>query len=429
LVISYLRNSQMKNYRLLTIIGAALASFFSSWLPVTAQTYEGASTYRDTDTIYKVGLTPNSTVSVVYGDIPVSKTVYSDACGVLKISIPTLRGDTSIVVNGTAYNPNSTIASSVNSDKSATYKCSNGGIKYSNFTPSGSVFTLGKAPASYSLYLTGQALTGGANKASLVTYVTSIQKDLKVNACGFIAIKSLPRTPFKDTSKVSISRSALIAFDSLPTNPTPPICADNKTYSSSTAPTTYMGAALYRTSKAVYYTGLAPKSSNAIELNSLASKDVSPYKGTSSLPVTPCGVFQIKFGTKSISSLKIGTTNYTVANLPVITAGGCSASELATITPNTLYRLNSSGNAGQTEFVYRVSDVNQKKLTTFYPTIVSRNAIVNACGFAEIKSLDTTNGFNGTDKVKINGAEYVVASLPLAPAAPICKNGVTYKAS
>jgi hypothetical protein len=419
----------MKNYQLLTILGTIITTLGTNWLPVTAQTYEGASTYRDTDTIYKVGLTPNSTVSVVYGDIPVSKTVYSDACGVLKISIPNLRGDTSIVVNGTAYNPNSTIASSVNSDKSATYKCSNGGIKYSNFTPSGSVFTLGKAPANYTLYLTGQALTGGANKASLVTYVTSIQKDLKVNTCGFIAIKSLPRNSFKDTSKVSISRSALISFDSLPTNPTPPVCTDNKTYLSSTAPTTYMGAALYRTSKAIYYTGLVPKSSNTIELNSLASKDVSPYKGTSSFPVTPCGVFQIKFGTKSISSLKIDTTNYTVANLPVVSAFGCSSSELATLTPNMLYRLNSSSNAGQTEFVYRVSDVKQTKLTTFYPTIVNRNAVVNGCGFAEIKSLDTINGFNGTDKVKINGAEYVVASLPLAPSAPICKNGVTYKAN
>jgi hypothetical protein len=107
--------------------------------------------------------------------IKCSKTVYSDACGVLKISIPSLRSDTSIVVNGTAYNPNSTIASSTN-DKPAGYKCSNGGIKYSNFTPSGSVFTLGKPPASYTLYLTGQALTGGANKASLVTYVASLKK-------------------------------------------------------------------------------------------------------------------------------------------------------------------------------------------------------------------------------------------------------------
>ncbi len=418
----------MKNYRLLTIIGAALASLFSSWLPVTAQTYEGASTYRDTDTIYRVGLTPNSTVSVLYGDIPVSKTVYSDACGVLKISIPILRGDTSIVVNGTAYNPNSTIATSVNSDKSATYKCSNGGIKYSNFTPSGNVFTLGKPPGNYTLHLTGQALTGGANKASLVTYVTSIQKDLKVNACGFIAIKSLPRNSFKDTSKVSISGSSLISFDSLPENPTPPVCKDNKTYSSSTAPTTYMGAALYRTSKAVYYTGLAPRSSNVIELNSLASKDVSTYKGTSSFPVTACGLFYIKFGTKSISDLKVNGTNYPVSNLPVLSTFGCAASELATITPNTLYRLNSSRNAGQTEFIYRVSDINEKKITTFYPTIINRNAVVNTCGFAEIKSLDTVNGFNGTDKVRINGTEYIIASLPLAPSAPICRNGVTYQA-
>jgi hypothetical protein len=415
----------MRNHRLLTIIGAALASLLSNWLPVAAQTYEGASTYRDTDTIYKVGLTPNSTVSVVYDDIPVSKTVYSDACGVLKIPMPNLRTDTSIAVNGTAYNPNSTIISASNT----TYKCSNGGIKYSNFTPSGSVFTISNSSRIYVLHLTGQALTGGANRASLVTYKDRIVKELKVNACGFIAIKSLARNPFTDTSKISISRSSLISFDSLPENPTPPVCKDNKTYSSSTAPTTYMGAALYRTSKAVYYAGLAPRSANTIELNSLASKDVNAYKGDSLNPVTACGLFYIKFGTKSISSLKVNGTNYPVSNLPVLSAFGCTASELATITPNTLYRLNSSRNAGQTEFIYRVSNINEKKLTTFYPTIISRSAVVNACGFAEIKSLDTINGFNGTDKVRINGTEYIIASLPLAPSAPICKNGVTYQAA
>ena len=33
------------------------------------------------------------------------------------------------------------------------------------------------------------------------------------------------------------------------------------------------------------------------------------------------------------------------------------------------------------------------------------------------------------DKVKINGSEYTVSTLPLAPTAPMCKNGVTYQAN
>jgi hypothetical protein len=429
----------MKNYRLLTIIGAALASLCSSWLPVAAQTYNGASVYRDTDTIYRVGLPPNSDVSVVYQRAITNRTVYSDACGYLKLSFnytsPPTGSDLTIQGRSIGgFDP------TLISAKNPKYKCKNGMAVFTNFTPPTSSNSFyfsspgtGGAAGSSTFYTNSMSAIDRPNQALLITEMGSKKKTIKANSCGFVAVKALPNAPFAsftpDTEgSVDIGNTSQF-FSELPVNPNPPICLDNKTYSSSTAPTTYMGAALYRTSKAVYYTGLVPKSSNTIELNSLASKDVSPYKGTSSLPVTPCGVFQIKFGTKSISSLKIGTTNYTVANLPVITAGGCSASELATITPNTLYRLNSSGNAGQTEFVYRVSDVNQKKLTTFYPTIVSRNAIVNACGFAEIKSLDTTNGFNGTDKVKINGAEYTIASLPLAPSAPICKNGVTYQAA
>ena len=48
----------MRNHRLLTIIGAGIASLLSSWLPAIAQpvlTYNGASTYKDSkDNIYMV---------------------------------------------------------------------------------------------------------------------------------------------------------------------------------------------------------------------------------------------------------------------------------------------------------------------------------------------------------------------------------------
>ena len=64
------------------------------------------------------------------------------------------------------------------------------------------------------------------------------------------------------------------------------------------------------------------------------------------------------------------------------------------------------------------------------PAIVSKNIPVNACGFAVIPALNTANGFTTGDKVTINGSTpYSVATLPLAPNAPTCKNGVTYLVS
>jgi hypothetical protein len=55
----------MRNYRLLILVGISIATLLSSLLPAVAdQTYNGASVYRDTDTIYKVGVTPNISVPV-----------------------------------------------------------------------------------------------------------------------------------------------------------------------------------------------------------------------------------------------------------------------------------------------------------------------------------------------------------------------------
>jgi hypothetical protein len=429
----------MKNHRLLTIIGAALASLFSNWLPAMSQTYNGVSVYRDTDTIYRVGLPPNSDVSVVYQRAISNKTVYSDACGYLKLSFnysaPPTGSD--LTIQGRSIGGFSPVLISAKNPK---YKCTKGTAVFTNFTPSTSSNSFyfstpgtGGAAGSSTFYTNSMSAIDRPNQPLLISEMGSKKKTIKANSCGFVAVKALPNAPFAsftpDTEgSVDIGNTSQF-FSKLPVNPNPPICLDNKTYLPSTDSTIYNGANLYRTKSALYYTELVPKSSKTIELNSLASKDISVYKGTSSLPVTPCGVFHIKFGTKSISNLKVDSTKYTVANLPVVSAFGCSASQLATLTPNILYRLNSSDNVGQTEFVYRVSDIKQTKLTTFYPTIVTRNSVVNACGFAEIKSLDTKNGFNETDLVKIDGDEYKVDNLNLAPSGLICKNGVTYKAN
>jgi hypothetical protein len=420
----------MKNYRLLILVGISIASLFSSLLPAAAdQTYNGASIYRDAaNTIYKVGVTPSSVVTAIYDNVTVSKQVYSDVCGVAKITIPGLMTNTVVTANGADFTPYSTRATS-SSSKAPGYKCASGGLQYFNFTPAGNSFTLGNSnTGNYTLYLTGSAV-GGANKPILISYLTKQRKEIKANACGFAIIKALPRSPFTSTSNISLDRQAFTTVGSLPINPTPPSCTDGNTYLSSTAPVTYNGSSFYRTESAIYYTGLAPNSSNSVELNGLASKDVSAYKGSTQMPVVPCGVFRIDFNKKVVSTLKVEGTDHTVATIATTTNLGCTASDLAALTPNTLYRIGDIYNGAASMFVYRTSDATKKKIAVVYPTIFSRNSTVNACGFSEIKSLNTTSGWGANDKVKVNGTEYTVSTLPLAPKAPMCRNGVVYQSA
>jgi hypothetical protein len=420
----------MKNYRILTILGTIIASLGTNWLPANAdQTYNGASIYRDADNIYKVGLSPSSSVAVTYESAAISKTAYSDDCGVLKISLGATPPPT-LSINGSAF----TLSSAPELPNRAKYKCTGGVANYTGFTNSTGAFQAvsrsNGSAINTTLYISNSAIIGGKNKGSLITYAGSSKRSIKANACGFVLIKPRSQSLFTPTSSVNIDGSNL-TFGNLPQNPSPPICLNDRTYSSSTSSISYNGANLYRTTKAIYYVGLAPNSLNAVEITGLASKDINPYKGEKGLTTfAPCGVFAIDLGKNNkVSSLKIGTMSYNVSSLAEYPALGCAAENLTAIAPNTLYYRYRPSNGTASSFVYRVTDTNKKKLTVEYPTTVSRNLPVNACGFAEIKSLDKVTGFNDTDKIKINGTEYTFASLPLAPVAPICKNGVTYKAN
>jgi hypothetical protein len=426
----------MKNHRLLISIGASIASLLSGLLPAAAdQTYNGASVYRDTDTIYKVGVTPNLSVPVTYTGATISQTTYSDACGVLKISLGASL-PTDLTINRTAFAVSSAPEFT---PKYAQYKCKNGVATYTGFANTTGAFRIAKYsngdPINTALYISNPTIVGGANKSSLMAYTGSIARKFKANACGFITIKPSSLSPFSSTSVVNIDESSSnYTFGSLPQTPTPPVCTDGKTYLSSTAPITYNGSNFYRTTKAVYYTGLTPSSLNTVELTGLASKDISYYKGNPQyagyVPMAACGLFYIDFKKVRVPSLKIGATNNTISAIPTTNAAlSCDASNLATLTPNTLYLYDTLFNGGASRFVYRVSDVSQKKITIEYPTTFTKNLPVNACGFAEIKSLNSTNGFSATDKVKVNGTEYTVSTLPLAPTAPMCKNGVAYQAT
>jgi hypothetical protein len=428
----------MRNYRLLILVGTSIASLLSMWLPATAQTYNGASVYRDTDTIYKVGLTPNSDVPIAYYRAITNKTVYSDACGYLKLSFSdsNLPSGSDVTIGGyglSGFNP--TLIPEAQKPK---YKCTNGVAVFTNFTPpeAGAFYfshlgSAGSGTGSSIFFTNNTWLIGGANRAVIVREMGIKKKTLKVNSCGFLAVKSLPHAPFASFTpategSVKIGDTTQF-FSSLPVNPNPPLCLNNKTFVSSTTPITYNGTSLYRTTKAIYHVGLTIAAIDKVELTGLESKDVSYYKGDSSVARAACGLFYIDLK-KKVGTVKIGGNDYTVSSLPsAATPSDCSASSLAALTPNTLYRTLLTSTASR--FLYRVSDIAQKKVTVEYPTVVTRSLPVNACGFVEVKSLNSLNGFDATDKVKINGTEYTVSTLPLAPTAPMCRNGVIYQAA
>jgi hypothetical protein len=369
--------------------------------------------YHDTDTVYKTGLPANSTVQVELSNTSISKDVYSDACGVIKLSL----GDkfpADLKVNSTA------ISSSAAPTISTKYKCVGTTAQYTGATPTGSFKTTNPFGRSIKLYILPASVTGGANQASLVTYSAPSQKTVKVNSCGVLAIKGSARSPLTAASTVSIGDANPVIFGDLPTG-NAPICQQGSSYTANSAAATFNGASLYRTDKEIYQVGMTPNSLSVVQMEALASRTYSQYLDEG----MTCGMFVLKFKAP-VTSLKIGATSYSLASLPVAQYGfDCpSGTGLSAFSPETLYK--SPG--GETVY-YRTTDPGKTKLTVELPSTFSKNIAVNACGFVSIASLNKANGFSGSDTVKINGTQYVLSGIPVTPKPPICKGGVLYQAS
>lgn len=426
----------MKNHRLLILVGAVITSFLSGLLPAVAVpdlTYNGVSRYKDAkDNIYIITTYDEE---LTYGGVEITKASYSDACGFtsIKLSNSNVPFPSAIAFNGSSL----TVGSIPVVTEKNPYKCVNGLAQWKG-TAQTSIFQTSVTNANGSITVKDiyypAASTGGAFKQGLISYSANVVKKLKPNACGFIVTPGYANSQKKTSGSLKISGDASsLNIPNLPINPNPPDCVGGKTLMASTAVATFNGATLYRTTKSIFYVGLTPNSLNAVELNGLASKDINYYKGyefSGNYPLAACGLFYIDFKKVRIPNLRIGGTDYSVAtapakNLPI----DCTAATFTSLTPNTLYLNDDLSNGSASRFIYRLSDTTKKKLTIEYPTIISKNLAVNTCGFTEIKSLNASSGFNATDKVKINGAEYTVSSLPLSPTAPTCKNGVTYLVS
>jgi hypothetical protein len=389
---------------------ATLALGFLGISLTTNNAIAATTTIRDTDTVYRTGLAPDSTVQVELVGTPITKTVFSDACGVLKVSL----GDsfpTNLKVNGTTISP-------YINQGSQGYKCVGTTAQYAGTAPTASYRTSNASSTNNVLYVVPVSITGGAKKASLITYSATVKKTLKANRCGVLTVRGTARDPFTATSRLTISNDySPITFGDIAVG-TPPVCQNGSVYTANPAAATVSGASLYRTDKAIYQIGLAPNSLSVVQFDAYTSKSFGQYRSNG----LTCGVFALKFKTP-VTGLKIGSTTYDLATMPTVTAGyDCTVpSTLNKFQVGTLYKYDA------TLFFYR--DPALTKLNVEYPSTVTKNWPVNACGFVTIDSPNRASGFSATDTVKINGTQYSVSAIPIATKPPICRNGVLYQST
>jgi hypothetical protein len=409
----------MKNYRLLILVGAVITSIVSGLLPAVAApdlTYNGASTYKDAkDNVYRV--TTYKTY-ITYDNVEVIKAPSSDTCGFMRLSLnsnTTSTFPTTITLNGSS---DALSSIPIVSEKNP-YKCTNGVVTWKG-TAQTSIFQTSvnnNGVITKNIYYP-PARTGGISKQGLISYAASLNTILLPKTCGFIVTPGYANSQKKTSSTLLISDS-LINIATLPVNPNPPECVGGKALvGNATNVATFNGATLYRTTKNIYFTGLTPKSLNVVGYDTLSS---NTFPTTST-----CGM--VWLGYKTIpTSIKIAGNSYVPATVPLvngITYYTCTSPEYVALAANQLYKRDLKS------YLYKTADLTLKKLVTETPSVITKNIPVNACGFAVIPALNTANGFTAGDKVTINGSTpYDVMTLPLAPTAPTCKNGVTYLVS
>ncbi len=379
-------------------------------------TYMGAYTYKDAkDNVYYV--TSTSKVDVVYDNVDVIKTPYSDACGFTRLSLNESSSSlpTTLTFNGSS---DSLASIPVVSEKNP-YKCVNGVAQWKSTVQTGvfqtSVTNVDSGLTSKNIYYP-PARTGGASRQGLIAYTARLTKYVNPNACGFILTPGYANSQKKTSGTLAINGMS-INIAGLPVNPSPPECVGGKTLiGNNTNVATFNGNSLYRTSKAIYFAGLTPNSLNVVGYDALESKTFAIDSA--------CGLVRIDYKTKKTpATLRIGANTYTSATMAIqsIFNTSCSEPAIVALSTNTLYKLSSSA------FLYKVEDLSLKKLAVEIPTTLTKNIAVNACGFAVIPALNTASGFTTGDKVTINGsAPYDVTTLPLATEAPSCKNGSIY---
>ena len=401
----------MRNHRLLTIIGAGIASLLSSWLPAIAQpvlTHNGASTYKDSkDNIYMVN---SGGAEITYRGVNATRTITSDACGYAKVSFNS--GSSSTPTAITAGGTTTTISSLPSVPNKTGYKCVAGVAQWANGAQTGAFKqTVPSVATDTTNIYFPPSQTGGVDKQLSLAYTVDQTTLFKPNTCGFVVF---PGYASRRSSATPYEGSTAINVATLPLNPAPPKCANNRAIVSG-GNGSQGGATMYRTKSAIYLTGLTAGSINNVDYNALESKSFQN--------LSACGAVNINLKKLQPATIKANGITYTSATMPITTSASvqCDTTDFASLQADKLYKLNSD------TFVYKTSDLTTKRLDIQIPTVVNKKVPVNACGFSAIPALHRAEGFTAIDRVTINGSTpYTPTTLPLVANAPQCVNGTIY---
>jgi hypothetical protein len=403
-----MKTSNLTRFNVTTAI--LLVASLVSTIPVLAApvlTYNGANIYKDSrGMVYKVS---TADVSVKYSGVQVSKSVWSDACGVAKISFSANSG----IPNTVTFGGSADTLSNLSNRSKLKYKCVNGVADWGTAGAQTSVVQSSRNnsagdPIGTTVYYP-PTRTGGAMKQNLVMYTTDVTHKAKPT-CGFVALNPAANSQKRTSTALALDGSS-IDIATLPVNPAPPECVKGKLFTGG-GTAAVGGATMYRTAKAVYITGQTAGSINVVKYDALRSRS---FKTTQT-----CGLFAIDFKKESPASIKIGATTYTPATATSTTVTSCSSADLGVMTADKLYK-------NGTSYYYKVTDLTKKAITVETPYLVTKKIAVNVCGFTTIPSLNMAEGFTTGDKLIVNeSTPYDVSALPLVTTAPLCQNGVVY---
>jgi hypothetical protein len=404
-----------QNFSRAMVEGVAIAGIL--WLaalqnspPVTAApvlTYNGASTYKDSkDNIYMVN---SGGAEITYRGVNTTKIITSDACGYAKISFNEASSSTPATI--TAGNSAITISSLPSVTGRTVYKCIAGVPQWTYGAQTGAfVHPVSGNTDTTNIYFP-PSQTGGANKQLSLAYTVNQTSIFKDNTCGFTvfpgyATRRSSATPYRGSTAINVA--------TLPLNPAPPKCANNRAITSG-GNGSQGGATMYRTKSAIYLTGLTAGSINTVDYNALESKSFQN--------LSACGAIRIGLRTLQPVTIKAGGTTYTSATMPITTSASfdCASTGFASIQADRLYKIDNA------TFFYKTSDLTTKRIDIQIPTAVNKKIPVNQCGFSAIPALNRAEGFTATDRVTINGSTpYDPMTFPLVANAPQCMNGTIY---
>jgi hypothetical protein len=378
--------------------------------PATAApvlTYNGAGTYKDSkDNIYMVN---SGGAEITYRGVNATRTITSDACGYAKISFNAASSSTPTTI--TAGSTTTTVSSLPSVLNKTGYKCVAGVAQWGNGAQTGAFKQTVSGNTDTTNVYFPPSQTGGANKQLSLAYTVDQTSIFKDNTCGFTvfpgyATRRSSATPYDGNTAINVA--------SLPLNPAPPKCANNRAIVSG-GNGSQGGATMYRTKTAIYLTGLTAGSINNVDYNALESKSFQN--------LSPCGAIRIGLKTLQPATLKAGGMTYTSASMAIATSASfqCDSPSFASIQADKLYKIDNA------TFVYKTSDLTTKRLDIQIPTAVNKKIPVNQCGFSTIPALNRAEGFTATDRVTINGSTpYDPMTLPLVPNAPQCVSGTIY---